>query len=219
MIQAAASQLAEESKADRAYRALRHRLVMLDIAPGEAINESAITLELGLGRTPVREALKRLENDHLVVSFARRGTFATNVDITELAAISEMREVLEPLAARKAAGACREPLRSEYVSTIAELERLDPSGEQRLMLEYDLRVHRLIYRACDNHHLAETLTRLDDLATRVWRLVHDRIPQISGHIREHIDLLQAVLDGDEDRAARLASEHVRSFEATVRAAL
>lgn len=53
----------------------------------------------------------------------------------------------------------------------------------------------------------------------MWRLVHDRIPHIAGHIREHIDLLQAVLDGDEDRAAQLAYEHIRSFEKTVRAAL
>lgn len=219
MSQAPLATPTEESKADRAYRTLRDRLVMLDIAPGAAINEGAITLELGLGRTPVREALKRLENDHLVVSFARRGTFATNVDITQLAAISEMREVLEPIAARKAAESGSAALREECAATIAELEQIDSSGDQRLMLEYDLRVHRMIYEACGNVHLTETLTRLDDLATRVWRLVHDRIPHIASHIREHIELLQAVQDGDGDRAAALSATHVRSFEATVRAAL
>ncbi|MAO80463.1 MAG: GntR family transcriptional regulator, partial [Nocardioides sp.] len=79
------------SLADRAYEALRHRLVMLDIAPGDVINEAALSAELEVGRTPIREALKRLEGAHLVVSYPRRGTFAANVDITDLAAITEMR--------------------------------------------------------------------------------------------------------------------------------
>lgn len=209
----------EASKADRAYLALRDRLVMLDIAPGEAINEAALTTELGIGRTPLREALKRLESDHLVVSYPRRGTFATNVDITELAAISEMREVLEPIAAAKAAENLREPLRSEYVEAVEALKGLSPESDQRLLLEVDLRVHRLIYRAVDNRHLTETLVRLDDLATRIWRLVRDRIPDISHHIREHIDMLQAVLDGDAGRAADLTAAHIKHFETTVRAAL
>lgn len=210
---------AEETKADRAYHELRHRLIMLEIAPGAAINEAALSTELDLGRTPIREALKRLENDHLVVSYARRGTFATNVDITDLAAISEMREILEPLAARKAAQSLRHELQAEIEQTITELEAVDPADNRRRLLEYDLRVHRLIYRALDNHHLAETLERLDDLATRIWCLVRDRIPEISTHISEHIGLLQAILDQDEDRAARLASDHVRHFEATVRTVL
>ena len=209
----------EASKADRAYRELRHRLIMLDIPPGAAINELALTTELGIGRTPIREALKRLENDHLVASYARRGTFASNVDITDLAAISELREVLEPLAARKAAASLRNDMRPEIESTIAQLRGMDPAGNQRMLLEYDLSVHRLIYRAGDNHHLIETLERLDDLATRIWCLVRDRIPDISTHITEHIDLLEALLARDEDRAAALAAEHVRHFEATVRTVL
>src|SRR5699024_11044247 len=90
------------SLADRAYEILRHRLIMLDIAPGDAINEAALSQELEVGRTPIREALKRLESDHLVVSFPRRGTFASTVDLTDLSPISEMREVLEPSAARTA---------------------------------------------------------------------------------------------------------------------
>ncbi|WP_245907396.1 GntR family transcriptional regulator [Leucobacter massiliensis] len=209
----------EETKADRAYRELRSRLIMLEIPPGAAINELALSLELDLGRTPIREALKRLENDHLVVSYSRRGTFATNVDITDLAAISEVRQVLEPLAARHAANSLREEQQAEFEAVISELEGIDPAENKRGLLEYDLTVHRLIYHAIDNHHLAETLERLDDLATRIWCLVRDRIPDISGHITEHIDLLSAILDGDSERAAQLAGDHVRNFEATVRTVL
>lgn len=207
------------SLAERAYDTIRHRLIMLDIAPGEAINEAGLSAELEVGRTPVREALKHLERDHLVVSFPRRGTFASNVDITDLAAISEMRLVLEPLAARRAAANLTPELRAEFAQAIAGINDLDPEDEPRHLMERDLEVHRLIYSAVDNPHLKETLVRLDDLATRIWCLVLPRIPDVIGHIREHTGLLEAVLDGAEDRAAELASEHVRDFESTVRGAL
>ena len=81
-----------ETNADRAYEVVRDRLVMLDIRPGEPINDDRLAAELGLGRTPVREALKRLERDRLVIAYPRRGTFATAVDMTDLADISEIRK-------------------------------------------------------------------------------------------------------------------------------
>ncbi len=83
--------------------AIRDRLIMLEIRPSEPIDDDALACSLGVGRTPVREALKRLEGDRLVVTFPRRGTFATGMDITDLAHISEIRVQLEPLAARRAA--------------------------------------------------------------------------------------------------------------------
>src|SRR6185503_4610360 len=91
------------SLADRAYLAIRDQLIMLDIQPGEPIDDDQLAKSLGVGRTPVREALKRLEGDRLVVSYPRRGTFATGMDIADLAHISEIRVQLEPLAARRAA--------------------------------------------------------------------------------------------------------------------
>ena len=68
------------SNADLAYQLIRERLVMLDIRPSEPINDEGLARQLGFGRTPVREALKRLERDRLVIAYPRRGTFATTVD-------------------------------------------------------------------------------------------------------------------------------------------
>ncbi|MFT3797238.1 GntR family transcriptional regulator [Microbacterium sp.] len=208
----------EESKSDRAYRELRHRLIMLDIQPGAAINEASLTGG-GLGRTPIREALKRLESDHLVVSYPRRGTFAANVDITDLAEIYEVRQLLEPLGARKAAEGISAQLRSEFEDLVTELRQASTEQDKRRLLELDLEAHRLIYRALDNRHLAETLERLDDLATRIWCLVQTRLPDFGDSIGEHINLLRAIMDGDADRAAELAADHVRHFEAVIRGAL
>lgn len=211
--------LQKPSLADYAYETLRHRLIMLDIAPGDAINEAALSAELEVGRTPIREALKRLESDHLVVSYPRRGTFATHVDLKDLSTISEMREVLEPIAARKAARNLTPSRRQEFETTITDLRALTPSDVPRALMERDLEVHRLIYHSVDNPHLMETLVRLDDLATRIWCLVIPRIPDLIGHIREHIDLLEAILDGDEPSVEARAAEHVRDFDQTLRSAL
>lgn len=109
-----ASTHAGETLADRAYRVLRDRLVLLDIGPGEPLAESSLADEIGVGRTPLREALKRLEADHLVVTYPRRGTFATAVDLTDLAEISEIRGALVPLSPARCGGARRRSVRGAH---------------------------------------------------------------------------------------------------------
>ena len=206
--------------AERAYHQIRDRLILLDIPPGAPINEQALGVELGVGRTPVRESLKKLELDHLVVAYPRRGTFATQVDITDLAAVSEMRAVLEPLAARRAALSARPERRRALRDKAEQIAAMDPQRvSNRALMEYDIDVHRLIYSATGNEHLEETLVRLDNLATRIWCVVLDRLPSIGEHIREHVDLLRAIADGEPDRAADLALQHATHFEASVRSVL
>jgi DNA-binding GntR family transcriptional regulator len=205
---------------EQAYRRLRDQLIMLEIRPGDAINDSALAAQLGFGRTPVREALKRLESDHLVVSYPRRGTFATRVDITELADISEIRELLEPLAARRAAQSANPEMRATLRALAADIAGSEPGGaDQHALMRFDIRVHRQIYAAAANPHLEDVLIRYDNLATRIWCLVLDKIPSVAGHITEHVDLLHAIADGDAERAATLAFEHVTSFEKTIRSVL
>jgi DNA-binding GntR family transcriptional regulator len=206
--------------AEQAYRQLRDRLIMLEIRPGEAINDGALATEFGIGRTPVREALKRLEGDRLVVSYARRGTFATNVDITELADVSDIRERLEPLAAERAAKLATPAMRAELLGVAAAIADMDTAvSNQRELMRYDIRVHRLIYAAAANPHLEDVLIRYDNLATRIWCLVLDKIPSVAGHIAEHIELLEAIAGGDDQLAGSLALEHVTSFEKSVRSVL
>ncbi|UVJ40470.1 GntR family transcriptional regulator [Arthrobacter sp. CJ23] len=208
------------SLAENAYLLLRDRLIMLDIKPGAPINDGQIAAELGIGRTPVREAIKRLESDHLVVSYPRRGTFATGVDITELAEVSEIRELLEPLASKRAARMASPKMRDEIrevAATISGLEGQDISAQD--LMRYDIQIHRLIYKAAANAHLEDVLIRYDNLATRIWCHMLERMPSVTGHIAEHAELLTAIADGDEDRASQLALHHVASFEETIRKVL
>lgn len=208
------------SLASLAYQQIKDRLIMLDIRPGDPINDVGLAAELGVGRTPVREALKRLETDHLVVSYPRRGTFATVVDVTELGAISDIRQLLEPHAARRAAENASAAARAEMREVAGQIRRLQVSdGDRTTFINEDMGIHKLIYRATGNAHLEDVLLRYDNLATRIWCLVIDKLPDLAEHVREHSTLLEAIADGDGDRAAQLALEHVAGFDRAIRRVL
>ncbi len=208
------------SMADRAYAVIKDRLIMLDIRPNDPIDDGALAQELGIGRTPVREALKRLETDRLVVAYPRRGTFATGVDIADLAGISEIRAQLEPLAARRAAERASRSTRAELTDLASATASLDIGTLDRTeLMRWDQTVHRAIYRATNNAHLEDVLVRYDDLATRIFCLFLDRLPDVDQHVGEHAELLRTIADGEVDRAEELAREHVLGFERAVRAAI
>jgi DNA-binding GntR family transcriptional regulator len=211
---------AAASLADRAYVAIRDRLIMLAIRPGDPIDDDELSQDLGVGRTPVREALKRLEVDRLVVSYPRRGTFATGMDISDLAHISEIRAQLEPLAARRAAERGARTGQPELEELATVIERLDVTHIDRAeLMRWDLAVHRAIYRAAGNPHLEDVLIRYDNLATRMFCLFLDRLPAVAEHVGEHVELLRTIAAGDGDRADDLAREHVLGFERAIRAVI
>jgi DNA-binding GntR family transcriptional regulator len=206
------------SFADQAYLAIRDKLIMLDIRPNGAIVESELAVQLKVGRTPVREALKRLEADRLVVSFPRRGTFATGVDVADLRHISQIRVNLEPVAARSAAENASAAMRAHLLELADRTEALDVGSIDRdELMRWDLRVHRAIYRAAGNPHLEDVLVRYDNLATRIFCLFLDRLPTVARHVGEHTALLRAIAAGESDAAAAIALEHVTGFEKAVRA--
>lgn len=208
------------SLADRAYDLLLDRLVMLDIAPGEPINETTLTAELDMGRTPVREALKRLEAEHLVQTFPRRGTFAARADLADLRSITEMRMILEPAGARKAAADADDEQRARLRALASDIASLRTSApDARALIEFDLATHRAVYRLVENAYMRESLFRLDNQATRLWWSVIQDVPSVADHIAGHQSLLTAVADGDPDTAAELAREHVTEFHAQLQGAL
>ena len=212
---------APASLADRAYLAVRDQLIMLDIRPGEPIDDDQLAKSLGVGRTPVREALKRLEGDRLVVSYPRRGTFATGMDIADLAHVSEIRVQLEPLAARRAAERAPRTMRAELEALASEVEALKIVRSDRTeVMRWDLRVHRTIYRAANNPYLEDTSIRYHNLATRIHCMFLERLSTVDMHIvAEHVALLRAIAVGDADRAEDLAREHVLGFERAIRAVI
>lgn len=196
------------SLSDKAYHEIRRRIVSLELAPGAVIEERQLVAQLGIGRTPVREALRRLAQERLVEVYPRRGMFVTGVDVRELARLSEVREVLEPeaarLAAERATGADREGLRALQ----AELEA--GGGDQ--LMDLDERIHRAVYRAAHNDLLEATLEQYYVLALRIWSIAVDHAPELEEAIEAHRSLLEAIQAGDGERAADTMRAHVQNFE-------
>jgi DNA-binding transcriptional regulator YhcF (GntR family) len=129
------------SLAERAYYAIRDRIVSLELSPGAVIDERALIEALGIGRTPIREALRRLAQEKLVEVYPRRGMFVTGVDVRDLARLSEVRAVLESEAARLAAKRASELERDELGTLIGELHAPGRrSGPELVAL--DERIHR-----------------------------------------------------------------------------
>ena len=206
------------SQSEEAYLRIRDRIVCLDMPPGSVVEEARLRDELEIGRTPIREALQRLSWENLVRSVPHRGTFVTDVNITDLARITEVRVVLEGHAARLAA----ERRAAGDKKAITELlERLDgvEIPNQRDLMQLDQEIHRRIYRAARNSFLENTLERYFNLSLRLWFLVLDHGVRLREAVEEHVELLRAVLAGDGQRAEDCMRRHVMGFEREIRKVL
>src|SRR4051812_5459091 len=171
-----------------------------------------------MGRTPVREAIKRLALETLVTVFPRRGTFASEINITDLAHISDVRRQLEGHAAYRAAQRLTAARRAELDALLAQLDAPGPGTRDELM-QLDAEIHRFVHRCTSNPYLEETLARYFNLSLRIWYLVLDRLPHLTERVREHRPLLEAIRDGEADRARAIAAEHVGTFATEIRSVL
>jgi len=201
------------SLADRAYVAIRDLIVSLELPPGSLIDERQLVESLGIGRTPVREALRRLAQEQLVEVFPRRGMFVTGVDVRDLARISEVRAALEPEAARFAAERASDEERAELADLSDQITR----GANLMGL--DERIHRAIYAAAHNHLLEKTLGEYYVLALRIWMIALDRAEDLEDAVEAHRDLVHEIVVANGDGAAEIMRAHVEDFEQAMRKAL
>jgi len=199
--------------ADRAYVAIRDLIVSLRLAPGSLIDERRLVESLEIGRTPVREALRRLAQEQLVEVFPRRGMFVTGVDVRDLARISEVRAALEPEAARLAADRATDEERDDLAALGDQIKR----GADFMSL--DERIHRAVYAAAHNHLLEKTLGEYYVLALRIWMIALDRAEDLEDAVEAHRDLIQAIVVANGDEAAEVMRAHVQGFEQAMRKVL
>jgi len=203
------------SLADRAYHAIRDMIVSLELRPGAVIDERRLMERLGIGRTPTREALRRLAQERLVEVYPRRGMFVTSVEIHDLASLAEVRLVLESHVARLAAERATDEDRSAMDDLLEELERRDDLDARGLMA-LDERIHRQVYGSAHNPFLESTLEEYYVLALRIWYLALDRARELEQAVLGHRELLEAIRDGDADRAEATMRRHVLDFEEAMR---
>jgi DNA-binding GntR family transcriptional regulator len=207
------------SLSDQAYYRLRELIVTLELAPGTMVNERELMERLGLGRTPVREALRALAHEKLVEVYPRRGIFVAGVDVRDLAGLSEARVVIESFAARLAAERATAVDQEATEALRGELAVVEGEHDGRTLIDLDQRIHRHVYRCAHNPFLEATLNEYYVLTLRIWFLALDRVARLDEAIREHRDLLMAIRDRDPDRAELAMRAHVAGFERAMRAVL
>jgi DNA-binding GntR family transcriptional regulator len=206
------------SLSDQAFFAIRELIVTLELAPGAVINERELTEQLAIGRTPVREALRRLAQEQLVEVYPRRGIFVTTIDVRDLARLCEVRAVLEPEAARLAADRATQTDLDSLSDLLNELG-VHKRRDDRTLIDLDRRIHHTIYRCTHNHFLEATLEEYYALALRIWMLALEETGELQAAVLEHRNVLEAVALGKGEVAAQIMREHVEHFEAAMRRVL
>jgi DNA-binding GntR family transcriptional regulator len=203
---------------ERAYHLIKEKIITLELGPSSVIDEHSLMKELGLGRTPIREALQRLDAEGLVHIVPRRGMFVADISITDLQKIFEVRIVLAGFCARVAAQRVTANQIAQMEAVLQDLEQVQ-SGDYKTLMEIDRRFQRLMYKTAGNDILAESLDRLYDLSLRLWYLVLHQLGDVRDAIEQHWQVLEALKAKDGARAEALIKEHILQFQQRIKAVL
>lgn len=191
------------------YLTLRKSILNGEVKPGKRLTEMEISKKMEVSRTPVREAFRRLEAEHLLIRTPGGRFIVANPDTEEIKEIYLVRSVLEGLAAKIAASKIKPQDLREIKSAIQKMEEGIKKNQVKWVIDSNLEFHQLIVKASDNHILTQTLNRLWDtiqiwsirsLASRAWKL---------RSVREHKKIIEAIEKGDGDTAERLIRDHIK----------
>ena len=203
------------SLGDKAYHKIKQKIVTLEMPPGSMLDEAELKKTLGMGRTPIREALQRLAREDLVTILPRRGMFVTDISIADLRQIFEARVPLEIACVRLAA---------ERASTemIAELEALSQgvltaceANDHRTLMRIDEQFHELLIKASNSKFLADGLVWLYALSLRIWYLTVDQMGGMEDALQEHLIIVEALNHRDPDLAEEAIRAHLAKFQTRI----
>jgi len=203
-----------ERLVDVAYRQLRDAIVAVRLQPGTPLDEKGLSASLDIGLTPIRDALKRLTLEKLAITYPRRGTFVSEINIADEAKLTEVRVDLEGLAASLAAERAGTRDHQELLILLEDLESHGIEVDQHV--ELDARIHRSIYAAARNTFLENTLNQYANLAMRIWNFGLQGQRETVRHACSQRAVVEAVVAGDPFRARVAAQDHLRAFSDEVR---
>jgi DNA-binding GntR family transcriptional regulator len=205
------------SLSQKAYDQIRRRIVDLDLPPGLILDEGRLQGELGLGRTPIREALLRLSIERLVTIVPRRGIFVAEIGIADLQQIFEVRIPLEEQAARLAARRGSK-LHWERMEHLLAFVDSNGSEDPEIGLTIDESFHQILYEAANNRLLQDYLTTMYALSRRLWRYLTISPADLLSRLAEHRSILAALEEGNSDLAGDLVEAHIRAYQEHIQAA-
>ncbi len=194
----------------RVFTQLREDILNGKYQPGDTLNEAKLCIELGVSRTPVREALRQLELEELVKAFPYKGVVVTGISAQDIEDIYTIRMMIEGLAARWAA----EKITGQELNELKDTVDLagfytEKQDVDRLMI-YDSKFHDIIFKASKSKPLMHTLSTFHHYVQRA-RSMSFKSPDRAGKaLDEHRAILDAIIAHDPDRAEKLTTEHIRN---------
>lgn len=194
------------------FEALREAIVNGTLAPGERLMEVQLAEELGVSRTPVREAIRRLELEGYVVMVPRKGAYVASMSAKDVADVFEIRAALEGLAAELAAERITEEELEELERKLHYVALRVEQGDLERLVEADTEFHDLLYRASRNQRLVQILGNLREQIQR-FRAASLATPgRMQETLEEHKKIVEAVAERNGALARRLAEEHIENAE-------
>lgn len=203
----------------KVYEILKNRIVNQEILSGIKLQEEVLAEELGVSRTPVREALNRLAQEGLVEMVPRRGTFVVKPSLSDIKELLEVREVLEGMAARLVATKITDEILEEMKKYFEGREQQIRGGYLEEYSKADVNFHDLLLRACGNERLVRMMNNLYDYI-QMLRLRTVILPgRAEKSLKEHLMIIDALEKRDPDLAEKKIREHIRNVKIDVLKAL
>ena len=203
-----------ESKSGQAYRLLEEMIVTMEFEPGSVLSEARLVERLGVGRTPVREALQRLAAEGLVEIMPRRGIRITHIDIRQQLRVLEVRRAVEELSIRLCARRAGHEVRDRFRRIASDAAAAAEQGDYMAFLHLDRELNELIANAADNEFCARMLQQIHGLSRRFWHKHNLQAGDLARVAEMHAAIARAIASGNEDAAAAACGAHldyVQSF--------
>ncbi|MFK0042447.1 GntR family transcriptional regulator [Paenarthrobacter sp. NPDC090517] len=181
---------------DGVYRVLRSAILDGTVSPGEQLRETHIAADLGISRSPLREALTKLEEEGLVVKVPFRGSFVVEVSARDVAEIAAIRMLVEPYAAELAAQTLRDAEQLRLKQTIEELYRATDTNDIPASIDAHLRFHRLFYEFSGNSALQSLWNGWENKLRLYFAADHPTYSDLHQIAVEHDRLAELALEGD-----------------------
>lgn len=205
------------SLTDEAYARLEELIVTLQLRPGVAVSEATLSERLGIGRTPIREALQRLAREHLVVVLPQRGNLVSEIDVRKQLRLLETRREVERLIVRCAARRASAEEREEFRHLAASFSRAADRNDSKAFLRADKRFNDLGLQAARNEFAAGAIGLMHGLSRRFWYLHYRQAADLPETARLHAHVAAAVAAGDADAAGQALDALLDNIEAFTRA--
>ena len=194
------------------YEELKRQILVGEIAPGTRMMEVELAEDMGVSRTPVREAIRKLEKEGLVTIEPRRGAYASDISIKDMVDVLEVRQMLEGMAASMAAQKVTEEEKLDFVEANSAYKNAVKKGNIEESIRYDELFHQLIVSYSGNKTLNQLLSQVQELALRFRYIYYDDFSRYENMPVEHEEIEEAIISGDTQKAKVVAEEHVERLK-------